>query len=510
MNYLYSVPAQATRPLRAAVYGRASRDPRYRGRSIKDQFAECRAECNERGWEIVDFYEDRDRSASSRATKVRDEYERMVEDVRAGKIDVIVYAERSRTNRTLDGYVRLRALCMETGVLWCYDGRVYDLTKASDRRETARDAVESEGEGDTIIARNVRTARLSAQRGWMTGTPPFGFKRVYDPDTGELLGQVAHPDEAPVLVKLFNMADQKISIKRLVAFMLPRRPLMTDQGIRAILQNRAYIGIRVHHDTEYPAAWKGLVDEDVFWRVQRMLDDPDRRTTHTTGVEHLLSGIALCSLCRADVDIRNSTMTVRLAQPKYRRGALYRCRVEHLSIMKQLLEAYVEEALLQWLSSEKAAAAMRRQASSGELERERAKLKAITEQLRDARARATEFDPVTGLPGLTVASLAELEQRLIPLARASEAIVKGLLSVGDPLLDRLIGMDPDALDEMWNDEEELVLEQKRHVIRKVLRVEVLPALRKGHGQPVGPRVNLIFFGQPGFEEWPKVLEPVAT
>ncbi|MGA5820918.1 recombinase family protein [Kitasatospora sp. NPDC094028] len=501
--------ALAQRALRAVLYGRASKDRHKRGRSIRDQFAVGEANCAEHGWQVVDRYEDRDRSATRRATKVRERFEDMIADAEAGKFDVIVYAERSRISRNLGVSVALRDLCHRTGVLLCYDGRVYDMRVPSDFKEFTRDSVQSEEEGESIIGRNERTARLTAQRGGMWGWVPFGYKRVYDPETGELIDQVGHPEEGPVLVELFALADARKSLRSLVPLVLPFRPKVTETGIRAILRNKAYIGIRTHHGVEYKAAWTGLVEEAVFWRVQAILDDPSRQTTHESGINHLLTGDALCSVCREEGEFTRGRLQARGPQPQHRRGPQYRCRVNHMTVMERNLDAFVEENALTWLSSGEARLAFQGVDSDGERERERERARIMTEQLAEARQQATEFDPVTCLPKLSVASLAALEQGLIPAIQAAEKRVRELLSAGDPVLDRLLAASPDEVDEIWN--LELDLAQQRHVLRQIVRVELRrAAVRRSRYQDVSQRVGLIFAGEPGFAEWPGFPEQEVT
>lgn len=491
-------PAQ----LRAVLYGRASKDRHKRGRSIRDQFAVSEIECADRGWRIVDRYEDRDRSATRAAKKVREEFDRMITDAEEGKFDVIVYAESSRVSRNLDVSVTLRGLCSETGILLCYNGRVYDMRVPADFKEFSRDALQAEEEGEAIIARNRRTARLTARRGGVWGVLPFGYIRNYDPHTGELIEQTPHPEEAPVIRELFARAEAHESLRSLIPLVRPFRPDMTEPGVRTLLRNKTYIGLRAHHDDEYRAVWPAIVEESVFWRVQSILNDPERRTTHTSGHQHLLTGIALCADCRVQGEYKQARMTARLAQPKYQRGPLYRCRANHLSIMEPLLDAYMEEAILTWLGSEKARKVLQRKDTGGEVERERARCAAMARQLEEAREAATTFDEETGLPRLSALSLAALEQRVMPLLAQSEERVRGMMSAGDPLIDRLMDGGPDEVEKVWS--EKLTMEQRRRVIRKLVRVEVRRALSKGRGQPVGPRVGLIFLGEPGFGEWPAV------
>uniref|UniRef100_UPI0018F32878 recombinase family protein n=1 Tax=Streptomyces sp. N35 TaxID=2795730 RepID=UPI0018F32878 len=136
----------AAPPLRAVVYARVSSDPKQRFRSVSEQVAECTAECERRGWKVVETFQDNDISASRYATKDRPEYQRLFEFLRGGAADVLVTWENSRAERKLDGYVDLRNLCEEHQVQWCYKGRLYDMARTDDRFSTGLDALIAERE----------------------------------------------------------------------------------------------------------------------------------------------------------------------------------------------------------------------------------------------------------------------------------------------------------------------------------------------------------------------------
>ena len=81
---------------RAGIYARISKDDGSAlgvGRQIED----CTAEAERRGWTIVDRYVDNNVSASK--TKPRPEYERMLDDVRAGVIDAVIVWDVDRLTR---------------------------------------------------------------------------------------------------------------------------------------------------------------------------------------------------------------------------------------------------------------------------------------------------------------------------------------------------------------------------------------------------------------------------
>ena len=489
-------PAQ---PLRAALYGRASSDPKKRGRSIKDQFEDCQYECDSRGWSVFDRYEDRDRSASIRATKVREDFERMVAAIEAGLIDVIVYAERSRTNRDLEVYAKLRKLCMRTGVLWCYGGRVYDLSKTSDRRDTARDALQSEEEADAIAERSLRTARLNAGRGAPHGKIPFGYTRRYDPDDGHLIGQEAHTKHADVVRDLFSRAAAQESFASLTEILRQYVPDASRAGLRYMLGNKTYLGIRTYNGQEMvKCQWPALIDESAFWAVQDVLHDPSRRTARDTRVEHLLSGVALCSVC-AETGL--VAVDAGLRVKKIGGAQRYVCRQSrHVGARVDSLDAFVEVALFKWLSSDAAVAAFRTQADDTEAVRLRSRLRSMNEQLDQARRMTGEFDD-DGRPALSIESLAMTERQLLPKLADTEDRLRFLTAAQDPLVDQLVGRSSAEVSTVWNDE--LVVAQRRHVLRRVLAVQLRPARSKGVHHLTWDRVALSFAGEPGFTARPQ-------
>lgn len=490
-----------SQPLRAALYGRVSHDPTQQGRSVEAQFRVGEGECDDRGWRIVGRYRDVDRSATRYASRTRERFEDLVADMEAGRVDVVVYAERSRISRDLAVSVMLRDLCERTGVLLCYEGRVYDMRKQADRREFTRDAVQSEEEGESIALRNVRTARLAAREGNPgPGPAPLGYRRRYDPDTGELLGQVIDEATGPVVVRAFDMLLQGASVRSILPVLEEVRPEITINGVISIFRNKSYIGIRTHYEDEYKGQWDALIDEGKFWAAQNILDDPMRRKNHSSGTVHLLTGTYFaCSICREKAGKERGRMRGKEVRQKSGTYSMYTCKLEHAGVSRSRADAYVTEAALTWLVSPAARAAFTPVDSDAELHQARARAQQIAEQLAEARRKATEFDDRTGLLLLSIASLGALEQRLIPQLQELEQTIRRLSATGDPLIDRLLDADEDELDDIWNNR--LTLEQRRAALMKIVRIELRRAEQQGPASDITQRLRLIFVGEPEFDSW---------
>lgn len=479
-------------PFDAYLYGRASRDPKKKGRSVADQMAENRALCELHGWPVAAEFKDLDRSASRHAKKSRDEFEAMIAGIEAGHCRILVTWEASRFSRDLDIYVRLRSVCMTAGVLWCYNGTVYDLSKGEDRKATARDALESEGEAEAIRERNLRTARQFAEKGKPHGPILYGYARRYDPDTGDLIDQIEHPDRAAIAEDIFDRVAAGEALGAVAKSLAEKKILTrfdkpwTTSSLRVMLRNPAYMGRRMHHGREVcDATWPAIVEEETFRAVQRVLDAPDRKPKRDNKVRHLLSGIAVCGEHPDEPALRPI---------RHSRGHdAYRCPTRFdVQVHALRLQAYVEEAVIEWLKSDAAAHAFHNEEDRSQAAAARLRLERLNAQLREARKSAARFK-ADGTPELSIASLSALEESLTPQIEKADA--ESQTPAVPPLLRDLAGR-PDA-DARWDS---LHITQQRMILRMIVRIRVFQARATGVKSIAPGRVVLAFVGEPGFRK----------
>lgn len=483
-------------PFPAFLYGRASRDPKKKGRSVNAQLKDGRDLCKRLGWPIVEEFKDTGISASRHAKVTRDDYEAMLDGIRAGRCRIVVAFEASRYYRDLEAYTRLRTACHDAGVLLCYKGQVYDLSKSADRKATAMDAVQAESEAEDIRDRNLRTARQTAAAGKPWGPVPDGYKRVYDPDSGDLVEQIEHPVQGPIVREIWADAAAGKSL-RSTAARLNAAGHCTHRGkpwqvwhLRTILRNPAYAGRRVFQGVDYKkGTWPTLVKPEVFDAVQVLLDMEGRAWSTDLTPSHLLAGIALCG---EHPELRATNSEPPLKGNMNRSYPSLRCTEKaHTTIAEAKLVGYVEEHLLAYLATDAARAAFRSVDSDRQAEAARTRLKALNDQLEEAREAATTFDE-NGVPGLSIASLNSTEQRLAPLIAAAKAAAKPQ-QVPVVLRDLLESDDPDAL---WNDVYDL--QQQRAVVRLCMTVRLHRASGLGVRTIEPGRVTIAFKGEPGF------------
>lgn len=306
MTAAHLTDAPASR--RCVVYVRISDDKLGREAGVTRQREACRAEATRRGWTVVDVVTDNDRSASEYATKVRTGYAKVRAMVDTGAADAVVAWSADRLHRRtdeLDGWIR--ATTGRAVTVYVQGGQA-DFTSAAGKLQARQTGSFSAYESD------VRSERVSAamaqlrELGRWSGGSAFGWTADdVEASPGRWVrrftGQV-HPVEGAAVATACAdlLAGKSLSA---IAAQWTAAGLATKRGgtwnpttIRSVLR-RASNAALVEHDGRIvgPGNWEAIVDESTWRSVCRLLDNPARRTSTSTGNIHLGSGIYRCGVC---------------------------------------------------------------------------------------------------------------------------------------------------------------------------------------------------------------------
>lgn len=112
--------------MRAAIYIRISRARRVL-LDAQRQEPPCRAFCASQSWTVVEVYVDDNRSAWKREVR-RDAFERMLADIRAGRIDAIVTWQADRLLRTVEDASAIVTVAKAYGTVIANVGGTIDLS----------------------------------------------------------------------------------------------------------------------------------------------------------------------------------------------------------------------------------------------------------------------------------------------------------------------------------------------------------------------------------------------
>jgi site-specific DNA recombinase len=500
--------AQAGAQRTAHEYLRVSVD----GSGIEESQAE-QHEDNERvrrdeGWRRGRTYKDTG-SASRYARKTRDDFGKLINDLRSGVIrsgEVLQLWESSRGSREQAEWATFLNLLRDNNVLLHVTShrRLYDLHNPRDRRTLDEDGVDSAYESAKTSMRITRHIAANAAKGRPHGRVPFGYRRIYDPDTGRLVSQVPKEGEAEIVRELFARLAQRHSLHS-IAKDFATRGIVNDSGtpfsaqhLRILATNPTYAGLRVHDTGRHGRAprpgpgtttvtatvtegqWEPLVDRRRFHVVQQFLSAPGRRTNGARPgrAVHAFSMILRCGVCAGPLVVRNS-------REKGVAVAEYFCQKKScVRANKAELDGFATDAVLAALQSPQLYAALT--PADGEHE---AELAAVRDRLADLRARHDELAHSVVSGALSPLFAAKAEPEILAAIAEAEKREQELLTPG--VLTSLIAPGADVA-QRWHDAQ---TSTKREVARLLFSPDVLGELRllrspvRGHRGPVEQRIQ---------------------
>lgn len=233
------------------------------------------------GWTALpDIYDDGGLSGGSLE---RPALQRLLADVAAGRVDIIVVYKVDRLTRSLLDFAKLVEAFDKAGVSFVSITQSFNTTTSMGRLTLNMLLSFAQFERE-VTAERIRDkiAASKAKGMWMGGTPPLG----YEPD-GRTLRIV--PDHAAIVRDIYDRYLAYGNV-RIVALQLER------EGVRAparkhavgrefgdaafsrgqlytILKSPIYAGDIAHRDIVYPGLHDAIIDRETWDKVQAMLAD---------------------------------------------------------------------------------------------------------------------------------------------------------------------------------------------------------------------------------------------
>lgn len=250
-----------------------------------------------RGWQKFDDYRDNDRSAKSAGT--RPEFTRLLGDIRAARIQVVVAWSWDRLTRNRRETVELIEACQEHQVLIALvKGSDIDCSTAAGRLIADVLASVARNELDVKSERQVRAYRQQAEAGKPHFVArPYGYTR-----SGELV-----PEEATVLREFADRYLRGWGVSEIRRWAngneIPSATggTWSNRVIRDHLLSRRNAGIRVYKGEEYPGTWVPVFDAETH---ERLVAENKQRPNyvnngpHTNRRRYLLTGLLYCGRCQ--------------------------------------------------------------------------------------------------------------------------------------------------------------------------------------------------------------------
>jgi len=305
---------------RAGILARISLDPDGEAESPDQQLADGRDLAQQRSAEVVATYVERD--VSGYKQRERPEYDRLIADMRAGKLDVvIVWAIDRLTRQGVVGIAKFLQVMDETGVaLISVTQPFLDTTTALGRGVLGLIASLAQAESENTSTRLKRSHRFSAQAGkpHSGGSRHFGYRQtvrgVTLPDAEGEPGTIVESEEAAIheaiervkegqslrsIARDFNTRD----IKTPMAGQQRKRkgkPYICSgdwsaRSLSQMLRSPRIAAINEREGERYAGTWEPIISETEHDEIVQLLTTttPSARR----GKRHLLTGLVRCGNC---------------------------------------------------------------------------------------------------------------------------------------------------------------------------------------------------------------------
>lgn len=325
----------AVRRVRCALYVRKSTevDEEQGFNSLDAQRLACedyvRARAGENWIALPDQYTD---GGWSGATVKRPAFQRLLADIQARKIDVVVVHRVDRLSRSLLDFARLMHFFQEHGVSFVSVTQNFSTADPVGRLTLNPLATFSEFEREMIVARTRDKVAAARKKGrWTGGVPVLGYD--VDPRGGRIH---LNETEAVRVREIFALYLRERSLTRVVEELgvrgwttktwirrdgvLREGSLFDKPSLLRLLKNPLYTGKVHHRGSLHPGEQAAIVDDATWNQVQTLLrkNGSDGYQGPRTNHDGLLKGLLHCGLC-------GSAMTPTWTSKGERRYRYYRC-----------------------------------------------------------------------------------------------------------------------------------------------------------------------------------------
>lgn len=276
--------------MRVALYARVSTEEQaIHGLSIAVQQENLRNWANENHHTIVDVYVDAGISARKPASK-RPDLQRLLDDVRAGKIDMIVFTKLDRWFRNVKEYYKVQDVLDKHHVCWKTIEEEYETETSAGRFKVNIMLSVAESEADRtserikVINKNKRENGLCHH-----GTQPLGLKIV----KGKL---IEDPETAPIVRDVFRYFIATQSVTSTGRYLLSKYGITRSyKNTKQMLKNKRYIGIADNGEQLYLP----IVPPMDFNLAQSIMAERSARHSGDYTQKHiyLFTGIVFCAEC---------------------------------------------------------------------------------------------------------------------------------------------------------------------------------------------------------------------
>lgn len=355
--------------MRTALYCRVSSDRQAKeGDSIPAQLDALHKYAKEHKYTVVgEFIDD----GISGTKNDREELQRMLSEVRAGKIELILVTKMDRLHRSLRNFLNMQDFLFEHNCNWLAIWEpMYDSTTPQGRMVINMMMNLAQFEAENTGSRIRQVFAYKAQKGEvLSGSVPPGYS---------IANKHLVPNElAPAVVNAFETYDRTNSINETIRQTTGTGLPVTAGGMKKLLQRRVYIGEKYGNENYC----EPIIDRALFERVQTALG---RNIKSDQKNIYLFGGLVKCAECGGKMS-GSPKMSGR------KQYLVYRCRRHYLRCestcdnTKTITDGTIEKMMLDMLPNiiiERVEMDEKKKKPAANYERQKAKIEKKMERLK--------------------------------------------------------------------------------------------------------------------------------
>jgi DNA invertase Pin-like site-specific DNA recombinase len=256
------------------------------------------------GWTLVP--EQYDDGGFTGANTDRPAFQRLMADVEAKRVDVIVVYKVDRLSRSLLDFVKVMERLNAADASFVSVTQNFSTADAMGRLTLNVLMSFAEFEREMIAERTRDKIAASRRKGKWTGGPvPFGYvlkdKRLAIKDTEAAIVREAfrlHVQHGQMVLVARELTARGLLPRRSSTSKPNKSHFWTKDSIARVLRNPLYAGIITCGNEQFQGEHEALIDDQTWQTSQRVLSDRSQsRTNHGVNLDYVLRGLVRCGRC---------------------------------------------------------------------------------------------------------------------------------------------------------------------------------------------------------------------
>ncbi|MCP3167392.1 recombinase family protein [Myxococcus qinghaiensis] len=277
------------------------------------------------GWALVDeCYDD---GGFTGANMERPAFQRLMQDVDAGRVDVVVVYKVDRLSRSLLDFAKVMERLNTAGASFVSVTQNFSTADAMGRLTLNMLMSFAEFEREMISERTRDKVAAARRKGlWTGGRAPLGYdvkdKRLVANEYEAVVVREAFElylqhQQASAVARLLNERGRKTKRYEAQSGATRAARKWTTQDVLRLLRSPLYAGFVPYGDEMHPGEHPAIVDRATFHQVRDMLERPGIQY-HGRNPDYVLRGLLRCGLC-------GEAMTPGSTRKGTREYRYYRC-----------------------------------------------------------------------------------------------------------------------------------------------------------------------------------------